>query len=127
MTESTTLFNTAPKDYLSVYENYPRIVSLLEFGKKDVARAAHVPLTSVRYDNKMPRELVERLREWGVLLNIVAQYFQGDTTRTVLWFLTPNPLLGNIKPRDMIRFGRYQKLLNFIWNALNENEPQGSA
>jgi len=127
MNDAAALFGTSPRDYLSVYDNYPRVASLLELGKKDVARAASVPLGSVRYDGKMPRELQERLREWGVLLNLVAQYFQGDAKRTVLWFLTPNPLLGNITPRDMIRFGRSQKLFKFVWEAVRESAPKASA
>jgi hypothetical protein len=40
----------------------------------------------------------------------------------MLWFKVPNPLLGDVAPRDMIRFGRYKKLLKFIQSALEENQ-----
>lgn len=76
---------------------------------------------SVRYDHKIPKDLAERLQEWAIALNMVAQYFL-DEQKTILWFKTRNPLLGNITPRDMIRIGRFRKLQRFIQNALDENE-----
>lgn len=121
------LFETIPKDDpLSLFRggdpDYQRVVKLLDFGKKDVARASQISISSVRYDYKIPKELEERLREWAVALSLVAQYFK-DEHKTILWFKTPNPLLGNITPRDMIRVGRFKKLSRFIQNALSENEP----
>jgi hypothetical protein len=44
-----------------------------------------------------------------------------------LWFQTKNPLLGNISPRDMIRYGRYEKLRRFIMNALEDNATAQAA
>ena len=123
---SASLFNTVPKDdRLSLFPgghtDYQRIVKLLDFSKSDVAKASSIPSISVRYDQRIPRELAERLQEWAIALNMVAQYFQ-DEHKTILWFKTPNPLLGNITPRDMIRVGRFRKLQRFIQNALDENE-----
>jgi hypothetical protein len=46
---------------------------------------------------------------------------KGDVRKTVLWLTLPNPMLGNVSPRDMIRFGRYKRLSKFIANALSEN------
>jgi len=121
------IFSTIPKeDYLSLFQDtkpkYPGVVDFLEFKKDDVSKATNVPLSSVRYDEKMPTELQERIREWATLLNLVAEHFEGNAQKTTLWFMTPNPLLGsNIAPRDMIRFGKYKKLFKFIVNALAEN------
>jgi uncharacterized protein (DUF2384 family) len=120
------LFSTVPKkDYLDFFEKekpqYNKIVDFLEFKKEDISKAVGVPLSSVRYDAKMPAQVHERIREWATLLNLVAEHFQGDHQKTVLWFTTLNPLLGNITPRDMIRFGRYNKLFKFVVNALAEN------
>jgi uncharacterized protein (DUF2384 family) len=121
------LFETIPKqDYLSLFPSsgtdYEKVVDLLDFRKKDVARASNVSLHSVRYDPpKMPKELQDRIQEWAVALNLVAQFF-GDEQKTVLWFKTPNPLLGDIAPRDMIKIGRFKKLRQFILQALSENE-----
>ena len=122
------IFATVPKkDYLSFFEDdkprYNRVIDFLEFKKEDISKATDVPLASVRYDEKIPRELHERIREWAILLNLVAGHFKGDAHRTALWFTIPNPLLGSVTPRDMIRFGRYRKLFKFIINALAENKP----
>lgn len=121
------IFSTVPeKDYLSIFEddtpNYNRIRDLLDFKKEDISKATEVPLNSVRYDDKIPKELQERFKEWAILLNLVAEHFKGDATKTALWFTTPNPLLGNIMPRDMIRFGRHKKLFKFIFNSIAENK-----
>jgi uncharacterized protein (DUF2384 family) len=122
-----TLFETVPKeDYLSLFPSgvtdYEKVVDLLDFRKKDVARASNVALHSVRYDPpKMPKELQDRIQEWAVALGLVAQFFR-DEQKTVLWFKTPNPLLGDIAPRDMIKIGRFKKLRQFILQALSENQ-----
>jgi hypothetical protein len=121
------LFGTVPKDDPLVLfpdgaTDYQKVVRLLDFKKRDVAKASQISIQSVRYDHKIPRELVERVRDWAVALSLVAQYFKNEH-KTVLWFKTPNPLLGNITPREMIRVGRFKKLYLFIQNALGENEP----
>ena len=119
--------NVARKDYLQLFPgdttDFQKVVRLLDFKKNDVARASNIPLQSVRYDPpKMPKELQERLMEWAIALNLVAQFFK-DEHKTVLWFRTPNPLLGDLTPRDMIRVGRFRKLVRFIQTALSENAP----
>jgi uncharacterized protein (DUF2384 family) len=78
-------------------------------------------MDSVRYDKKGSKDLKQRLAEWATALNLVANFFK-DEQKTILWFNTPNPLLGNMTPRDMIRIGRFKKLLNFIQTALDENK-----
>ena len=125
-TTQAPIYQTVPdKDYFSLSSkgniDYGAVVKRLSFEKKDVSTATGVPLASIRYDDKIPQEVRERITEWATLLNLVAQHFQGDLNKTIMWFTMPNPLLGNISPRDMIRFGRYKKLLNFILNAAGEN------
>ena len=97
-----------------------KIVDLLRYKKEDVSTAANIPMPSIRYDQKMPEELRERLIEWAIAINLVANFF-GDGDKATLWFQTANPLLGNMTPRDMIRIGRFKKLLKFIQTALEEN------
>jgi len=122
-TLSSEIFSTVPKeDYLSFQDKPNRIAEFLEFKKEDIAKATGVSLSSVRYDEKMPSELRERIREWATLLNLVAEHFHGDGKKTALWFTTLNPLLGNVTPRDMIRFGRYRKLFKFVVTAIAENK-----
>lgn len=124
---TTKLFSTTPDyDYLEFYQDkkpqYNRIVKFLDFKQEDISLATGVPKSSVRYDDKMPTELSERICEWATLLNLVAGHFKGDLLKTDQWFTTPNPLLGDMRPRDMIRVGRYKKLFKFVLNALAENQ-----
>ena len=63
----------------------------------------------------MSRLEIERLCEQ------VVEFFEGNVNRAALWFRLPNPLLGNISPHDMIRFGRYAKLQEFVVEALADN------
>ena len=121
------IFSTvADRDYLSFFDKdvpkYNRVIEFLDFKKEDISAATEVPLSSVRYDKKIPKELHDRIKEWANLLNLVAEYFKGDAAKTAIWFTAPNPLLGNVSPRDMIRLGRYKKLYQFIFNALAENK-----
>lgn len=53
---------------------------------------------------------------------LVAGFFGGDAAKTALWFDTPNPLLGQIKPNDMIKLRRTPMLLRVIREQLAENE-----
>ena len=127
MPRTAEIFSNIPKrDFLSLFHEdqtqYQNVVKYLNFRKEDISKATGVPLTSVRYDEKIPAELVDRMREWAILLNLVAEHFQGDKRKTVLWFSIPNPMLGNVSPRDMLRFGRYKKLLKFIVNSITENK-----
>lgn len=121
------IFATVPKeDYLSFFKEdrpvYNRIKEFLEFKNEDISTATGIPLKSIRLDERMPLEVQERMREWANVLNLVAEHFNGDVRKTALWLTTSNPLLGNMAPRDMIRFGRYKKLFKFIFNALSENK-----
>jgi len=121
------IFSNIPeRDFLSLFDKGEarpsKVIEFVDFKKEDVSKATGVPASSVRYDERMPQILKDRLREWANLFNLVAQFFKGDAVKTALWFKTANPILGGISPRDMIRFGRYQKLLKFILNAISENQ-----
>lgn len=122
------IFNIVPKDdYLSFYKANElqgnRIADFLEFDRQDISKATGVPTSNIRYDDKMPSLLRDRMREWAILLNLVAGYFDGNRLKTIQWFTTPNPLLGGLSPRDMIKLGRYNKLLKFVVNAMEQNIP----
>ena len=125
-TEAEKLFSTVPQDHLGLFEGgaprYKAVHEFLGFKAKDVAEAAGVPTGSVRFDAKMPAELVERVREWAVLINLVAGFFEGNRDKTLLWFTVPNPLLGGVNPRQMIRLGRFSKLFRLVSHALAENQ-----
>jgi hypothetical protein len=125
---SKNIFDTVPeKRYLDLYEEEAiqpqKVVKFLAFTKADVASAADTPIGNVRYDQRIPEELKRYLTEVAVVCENVANFFGGDTIKTSMWFQTSNPLLGNISPRDMIRLGRFRKLMKFIQNSLSENRP----
>lgn len=120
------LFGTvADKNYLGFWANETLnargVAEFLDLNKRDVAKVAEVAPASVRYDEKIPKDVHERLQEIANVCELVAQHFGGDVRKTALWFKTKNPLFGNIAPRDMIRFGRYERLRRFIMEAIAEN------
>ena len=119
-------FESVPdKDYCDLFtRNHPnakKVMSMLNYSKKDLAIATGFSANSIRLDERIQSQIEERLREWAVTINLVASYFK-NIDRTMLWFQTPNPLLGNISPADMIKMGRSKKLLQFIQTALEENK-----
>jgi len=126
---SQSLFNTVPR--MDPFGLFPRgrgnrtvdgrkVVDFLDYKKEDVSIATGVPVSSVRFDGRMPVELKQRFQEWAIAISLVGSFF-GDKRKTILWFQTENPLLGNVTPRAMIRLGRFSKLLRFIRTALDEN------
>ncbi len=126
-TANTLLRNVVPPDRLKLIKpnhepDGERIKSFLSLRNEDVAAAAGIPAPSVRFDERMPSALRERMILWAVAINLVGNFF-GNEQQTVLWFQTPNPLLGSISPKEMIRRGRFRKLLYFIQTALEENKP----
>jgi hypothetical protein len=126
MARNSALFRTvADKDYLGFWANNtlkPReVADFLDFDKRDIAKVAHVAPASVRFDEKIPKEVLDRLQEIANICALVAQHFDGNVAKTALWFKTKNPLFGNIAPRDMIRYGRYEKLRRFVVDAIAEN------
>jgi hypothetical protein len=123
--QAASLFSSVPQeDYFHIFDkgepDAKKVIDFLKYKKEDVSRAANVPVSSVRYDEKMPSELRERLVEWATAINLVGSYFK-DENKTMLWFQIPNPQLGGMSPRDMIRVGRFKKLLRFVQTALDEN------
>lgn len=97
-------------------------------------------------DAKRFAELVKSLREAGpvargerrsprvagedeltLLCEQVVGFFEGDVAKSALWFRLPNPLFGDVSPRDMIRYGRYGKLKEFVVEALADNAVRADA
>jgi hypothetical protein len=117
--------NVRDRDHLGFWADQTlkarEVAEFLQLKKPDVAKVAGVAPSSVRFDHKIPREVHERLEEIANICALVADYFEGDVAKTALWFRTRNPMLGDISPRDMIRFGRYGKLRQFVMGAITEN------
>ena len=124
------VFSTVPKtDYLGIYanktrgESFKRIADFLSFSNEDVSRIGEVSKNSVRYDEKMPEVVKERLLEIANVCELVASYFDGNLDKTAMWFKAQNPMFGEMSPRDMIRAGRYQKVIKIIQQTLQGIEP----
>jgi Protein of unknown function (DUF2384) len=99
--------------------NYRKVAAFLNLSRAEISSLSGVAKSSVRYDDKIPDAVRDRLQSIANVCNIVYDYF-GDTAKTALWFKTANPMLGNLSPQDMVRFGRYKKLLRFITVAVEE-------
>jgi hypothetical protein len=126
MANSSELFRTVANcDYLGFWADHTlnarEVARFLDLNKSEVAKVANVASASVRFDQKIPKQVADRLAEIANIAQLVAQYFEGDAPKTALWFRTKNPLFGNISPRDMIRFGRYEKLRRFVTEALGQS------
>ena len=46
----------------------------------------------------------------------------NDLEKSKLWLEVMNPSLGNVTPIQMLKLGRYQKLMEFIYTSLEENK-----
>lgn len=131
MKSNNTIYSNIPRsDPLEFYSNhgldFNRVSKFLDLDTNELSKLGGVSKKSVRLDELIPQELSDRLGQIASICGFVAEYFDGDKDKTALWFKTPNLSLGGITPRDMIRFGRYKKLLNFILEAREANANGGS-
>lgn len=121
--------NVSQSDPLEFWANhgldYQKVSQFLEFDTNALSKLSGVSKKSVRLDNRIPRNLERRLEEIANICTLVAEYFDGDAAKTALWFRTINAMLGSVSPRDMIRLGRYKRLLKFVTDALAEAEAPG--
>ena len=97
--------------------DYKRVAELVQLSKEDLSKIADVAKSSVRFDDSIPVPVAERLREIANIANLVGEFFEGKPDKVALWFELPNPQLGNISPRNLIRGGRYKRLLNFVLDS----------
>ncbi len=131
MGRTAPLFRTVPaQHHLGFWTeqalNAKKVAEFYDFDKREIAKVANVAPSSVRYDHKIPKEVAERLAEIANIAELAAQFFAGDSIKTALWFKTPNPLLGQICPRDMVRYGRYDRLRQFVLEALRESAAEAA-
>ncbi|MFH1829574.1 MAG: hypothetical protein ABH871_02190 [Pseudomonadota bacterium] len=122
---NTAIFKSiADRDCFNLFDGpHPKakeVLKILNYDRKDLSVVTGKPEKSIRLDQRMSEEIETRIREWANVINLVGGYF-GDINKTMLWFQTPNPLLGNITPAQMIKVGQFNKLLSFIQVALSEN------
>lgn len=124
--QQNTLYRNIPQsDPLEFWSNhgldYGRLADFLDLDKNALSKIGGVSKESVRFDDRIPKDLKDRLEQIATICSLVAEYFCGDIYKTALWFKTTNPSLGEVAPRDMIRYGRYKKLLKFVTDAREAN------
>ncbi len=104
--------------------DFKKVQVFLSLSNSDLAKISKISLKSVRFEaDRMPPALKERIREIMNICELAAEMLGGNIERTQLWFTTKNNSLGNISPRDMIRFGRYGKLLDILMDIKSGNIP----
>lgn len=59
--------------------------------------------------------------QYNAVSKAVNAHFQ-DHGKTNLWMIAVNPLFGYVSPDDMLKLGRYEKLINFVYDQLWENK-----
>ena len=128
--ELPTLFETvAEQDYFGFGEGthfHPeRVSEVLDLQKAEVSKMTSVPASKIQYGD-LPEEVRDHLEQIAIVCNLVAQMLGGSPQKTVLWFRTKNPLLGDVSPRDMVRLGRFDRLRRFIVGAMSERASQHS-
>lgn len=124
MPTPASLFKTvAPTDALKFWQgadlDYDKVREFAGFDTGEIAKMTGLKKSSVRYDERAPVEVREHIAAIANICNLVFGFFH-DSVKTKLWLQTPNPMLGNTTPRDMIRHGRYLKLLRFVTDALED-------
>jgi predicted nucleotidyltransferase len=116
------LFSTVPaRDYLQFWQSGlfqpQRVARFLGLSKVELAQLAGLAPASVRFDEKAPRILREHLMAIAVICELVAETFDGNITKTALWFMTPNPHLANYSPCDLLRRGERDVLKRHVLEA----------
>ena len=85
---SAVFATVSPRDGLGLYEDEtfrPRVlVEFLGLSNADVSHVTGVSKKSVRYDQGIPKEMLERLEQIGNICNLVADHFAGDAKKTAL-------------------------------------------
>jgi len=119
----SSLFDTVPQqDYLQFWQSGlfqpQRVARFLGLSKGELALLAGVAPASVRFDDKAPRVLRERMMDLATTCALVAEAFAGNATMTKLWFMTSNPQLENLSPCDLLRRGDREALQRQVMAAV---------
>ena len=122
------IFSNIPRDDLFGLKgqagfDYKKTAKFLGLKKRQVAKAAGISESSVRYDDRMPTDLIDFFKELISVLAVVSKQFEGNKEETLLWFNMPNPLLGGVAPIHMIVLGKHKKLMKFIQRSLEGEMP----
>lgn len=78
------------------------------------------PLSIKRLHNKPRFDKSLFNSQYVAALKAVNSFF-NDYKKSKVWMLAVNPLLGNVSPYSMVRLGRFDKLMTFIYTQIEEN------
>jgi len=53
----------------------------------------------------------------------LTEFFKEEPHKAVLWMMLENPLLGNLRPTDLITLGKVNKLRRFVESLIEGNFP----
>ena len=125
---ATPIFDSVPRRmpdelYSDGVADPRKTAAFLDFSPHDIATATGASRKTVRLGAQVSDEVRTRLAEIATICALVADHFEGDLDKTHLWFTTRNPMLGNISPREMIRYGLYRKVLRFVQEARAQEPP----
>jgi hypothetical protein len=57
------------------------------------------------------------------ITELLEGFFDHDKKKIKAWYEAENPLLGGVSPNQLIRWGRREKLHQFIRRSIEENNP----
>ncbi len=99
------------------------LADFVSISKQDWGRIANVKPSTVRFDARIPPAVKQHMERVATICSLVAELFDNNISKTKLWLDTPNPTLGNISPKGMIRYGKYERVLKFVLLAKSETSP----
>jgi len=53
---------------------------------------------------------------------LLEEFFKDEAWKALAWMKSPNPMFGNLSPRDMIEADRGHKVLEAVEVAIKDNE-----
>ena len=75
-------------------------------------------LEIAKMDNDNEAEEISELDE------MLSDFLDHSKNKVETWLRTPNPLLGNVIPFDMIKSGQAKKLFNLVKSFIDESKVQ---
>ena len=98
---SPTLFQNIAGDPLNFWRgqalNLRKVRDFANLSNKDISRMAGVAPTSVRFDDKVPVEVLEHMENIANVCNLVFEFFQDDV-KTKLWAADAESAAGQHLP-----------------------------
>lgn len=81
----------------------------------------------MQMDSKLPLKHESKANPKNItyqqVLKEIIEFFNYDKDKALVWYMTKNPLLGDISPFEMVKIGKGQKLMKFIRSQLDGNHP----